>query len=268
MPIQRFTANASADQLANALKQDGVVIVEKLFPASLAEAVQQEAEPILSQQTTGGGAFFGDSIRSVSEPIVQLPSYREMLINPLLLSTGDAVLGANSKSWTFSASGMLAVQGGGEKNQPLHRDDLIYEYLPRGTGQPTYVMSTLFAISDFTIENGATRFVPGSHLWETDREANEDEVEQATMPKGSIAIWLGHTLHGFAKNQTDEQRLGIPLTSCLGWLRQEQNLYYIVSPEEAANYPEILIQKIGYKQQGIGLGYVPNRPPENHLGAA
>ena len=196
--------------------------------------------------------------------MVNLPSFREMLVNPLFLATGDAVLGANCKSWTFSASGMLAVQGHGDA-QPLHRDDLIYEYVPKGPGQPAYVMSTLFAISDFTAENGATQFVPGSHEWPLDREPTQDEVEQAVMPKGSIAIWLGSTLHGFGKNTTGQQRLGIPLTSCLGWLRQEENLYLSVPPEEAATYPEVLIQKIGYQQQGIGLGYLPNRPPDNHL---
>ena len=126
-------------------------------------------------------------------------------------------------------------------------------------------MSTLFAISDFTADNGATRFVPGSHEWPHDREAKEDEVEQAVMPKGSIAIWLGSTLHGFGENRTGQQRLGIPLTSCLGWLRQEENLYLTVPPEKAVEFPEALIQKIGYQQQGIGLGFVPAKRPDNHL---
>lgn len=264
MPIRRFDSSVDASVLAEVLAEDGVVVVERLFPAALAKAVQKEAEPILSPQTAGGGEFFGNCIKSVSEPMVNLPSFREMLVNPLFLATGDAVLGANCKSWTFSASGLLAVQGKGDP-QPLHRDDLIYEYLPKGPGQPAYVMSAVFAISDFTAENGATRFVPGSHEWPLEREYSEDEVEQAAMPKGSIAMWLGSTLHGFGQNKTTEQRMGIPLTNCLGWLRQEENLYLSVPPEEAATYPEVLIQKIGYKQQGIGLGYLPNRPPENHL---
>ena len=264
MPIRRFDSNVDASLLAEGLAQDGVVIVEQLFPAALAEAVEQEALPILAKQSAGGGAFFGNCTKTVSQPMVRLPSFREMLVHPLLLAAGDAVLGANCSSWTFSATGMLAVQGGGDP-QPLHRDDLIYEYLPKGPGQPAYVMSTLFAISDFTAENGATRFVPGSHEWPQERQPADDEIEQAVMPKGSIALWLGSTLHGFAVNQTSEQRLGIPLTSCLGWLRQEENLYLSVPPEEAATYPEKLIQKIGYRQQGIGLGYVPGRPEDNHL---
>ena len=187
-----------------------------------------------------------------------------MLVHPLFLATGDAVLGPNCESWTFSASGMLAVQGNGDA-QPLHRDDLIYQYVPKGPGQPAYVMSALFAISDFEIENGATRFVPGSHEWPLEREPAKDEIEQAVMPKGSVAIWLGSTLHGFGKNITGEQRLGIPLTSCLGRLRQEENLYLTVPPEAAAGFPEILIQKVGYKQQGVGLGFVPRKSPQNHL---
>ena len=135
MTIQRFDSGAGAGDLANALAEDGVVIVERLFPASLAEAVEREAEPILEPQTAGGGEFFGNCIKSVNAPMVNLPSYREMLVHPLFLATGDAVLGANSRSWTFSASGMLAVQGHGDA-QPLHRDDLIYEYVPKGPGQP------------------------------------------------------------------------------------------------------------------------------------
>ena len=55
MPIQRFDQNVDASMLAETLAQDGVVIVERLFPTALAEAVQKEAEPILSPQTAGGG---------------------------------------------------------------------------------------------------------------------------------------------------------------------------------------------------------------------
>ena len=77
MAIQRFDSTATANLLAEALKQDGVVIVESLFPSSLAEAVQAEAEPILSPQEAGGGEFFGNCIKSVNAPMVNLPLFSE-----------------------------------------------------------------------------------------------------------------------------------------------------------------------------------------------
>ena len=269
MPIQSLSADTATDDIVAAIQADGVVILERLFDESLVDAVHAEALPILERENTGGGDFLANRTKTIHAPMVNLPSFRQMVVNPKFLEIGDRILGPNCEQWTYSATSLLAVQPEGQGNtQMLHRDDLNYPYIDRTPGRPHVVMTVMFNITDFTAENGATRFVPGSHLWKEDREPKPEEIEQAIMPRGSLAVWVGATLHGFGDNRSSEQRIGIPMTNVVSWLRQEENLIISVPPEVARECPEVLIQKLGYAQQGLAIGTAPGRNPKNFLAEA
>ena len=98
----------------------------------------------------------------------------------------------------------------------------------------------MWAISDFTAENGGTRLVPGSHRWSADRKHTPDEVVAAEMPAGSVLYWMGGTLHGAGANVSDTWRFGVILTYSVGWVRQEENQYLSITPETIGNLsPEL-----------------------------
>ena len=117
----------------------------------------------------------------------------------------------------------------------------------------------MWAVSDFTEENGATRLVPGSHLWEREREATKGEVVQGAMSKGSVLVWLGTLLHGMGVNGTDTPRTGLVSAYSVGWLPQEENQYLACPPEVAAGLPEKVQQLLGYKAHSPILGWVEDR---------
>ena len=112
----------------------------------------------------------------------------------------------------------------------------------------------MWAVTDFTAENGGTLLVPGSHRWPKGRRATEEEIVSAEMEAGSVLIWLGGTLHGAGANVSDDWRYGIILTYSLGWLRQEENQALAVPDEVARRLPRDLLDMIGHTMNG-SLGF-------------
>lgn len=78
----------------------------------------------------------------------------------------------------------------------------------------------MLALTDFTMANGATQVVVGSHLWERDRVPEPSEISTAEMESGDSLYWLGGTLHGGGANTTQSQsRRGLGYGFVIGSLR-------------------------------------------------
>lgn len=268
MSIPSFHKTDSPDDVASGLLQHGVAIVERVFPDALVEAVLNEAKPQLDVAEVMPSDFTCHTTKNIFHILRTLPSFQQMVTEPLFLAIGDRVLGPACESpenWTYSAMALMCVESGGEMAQPLHRDEDIYPAMVRRPGGPPIVMGSMFNLSEFTADNGATRFVPGSHTRSSEDPPDEDETEPAIMPPGSIAFWLGSTFHGFGINQSGRPRIGIPMVNCVGWLRQEENLTVSVPAEDENHYAPTIMEKLGYAQQGSVLGWVPGRNPRNLL---
>ncbi|CDK24055.1 unnamed protein product [Kuraishia capsulata CBS 1993] len=120
----------------------------------------------------------------------------------------------------------FAVRPGAE-DQPLHRDDVIHHNIRRK--METYefgtetAIGTVLALKRTTKENGATRFIPGSHLWDHYREPSDENAFYAELEKGDAFFMLASCYHGGSANITkDEERVIIILFMTQGTLRQEE----------------------------------------------
>jgi ectoine hydroxylase-related dioxygenase (phytanoyl-CoA dioxygenase family) len=134
----------------------------------------------------------------------------------------------------------------------LHREEDAFTFFP--LPRPNLIVATMWAISDFRADNGATLIVPGSHRWDAERKPAPDEILPAEMPAGSVLFWLGGTLHGAGANTSNDWRYGVILTYSLGWLRQEENQYLDVPPEVAERLSPELRRMIGYEMhQALGF---------------
>ena len=119
----------------------------------------------------------------------------------------------------------------------------------------------MFAIDEFTQENGATTIVPGSHKW---TEPVRQDVESVTveMASGSLLAWDGACWHGGGENATpDQSRMGLNLNYNLAWLRQQENQYLGVPREVVPTLPERLQRLLGYQVNHRILGVVDGRDP-------
>tara|TARA_Y100001936_G_C16036493_1_gene648902 strand:- start:975 stop:1604 length:630 start_codon:yes stop_codon:yes gene_type:complete len=162
----------------------------------------------------------------------------------------------------------------GQGAQPRHRDRLAWGgYLPAEI-EPQF--NTIWALTDFTEENGATRVVPGSVNWPEDRRPTDEETVQAVMPAGSVLLYSGSVIHGGGQNLSESNRTGLNITYCLGWLRTEENQYLSCPPEIAEGLDPDLQEMLGYTMGSYALGYYSDptevseindlRPPEFILG--
>lgn len=125
----------------------------------------------------------------------------------------------------------------------------------------------MWAITDFRIENGATRVVPGSHAWPSGQTPKLHSETAAAMPGGSALLWLGSTWHGAGANRSTHPRMGVYAGYSLGWLRQEESMTLALPPEVARAFREPLQRLVGYELKGTHtLGWLDGRDPRDVLG--
>ena len=120
-------------------------------------------------------------------------------------------------------------------------------------------------MTDFSRENGATRIVPGSHLWEEERQPRVEEVIPVEMPAGSTIIYTHNLIHGGGANVTGEPRTAVAINFTLGWLRQQENQFLALPPEKARELPELLQRLVGYDFGAPFMGAVNGQNPHRLL---
>lgn len=256
--IPYFEPTARAKDIVAALRRSGCVIVRNLASPAVMDRIASELEPYLDATPHGGGDFVGLRTKRTSALIAKSKTVGEKLaMNPLILDVVNAILGKRCQHIQLATTQAVSI-GPSETVQPFHRDDAIY---PFKHPSPESVVTTIWAMTDFTEENGATRAVPGSHKWDDKRLPKEGEAARAVMPKGSVIIYMGSLYHGGGASRADEYRTGLILGYSLGWLRQEENQYLVVPPEVAKKLPEKLQRLIGYTLHPPFLGWVEMNDP-------
>jgi len=244
--------------VADALGADGYVIVEGMLSPSEVALARHDLARVLAETPTGRNDFEGFSTQRVYALFAKTRTFDEVAIHPLVLGVLDRVLG----QYQLSAPVGIQIRPG-EKAQVLHRDEGVYP-LPRP--HPVVVINSMWPLDDFTAANGATRLVPGSHLWEDDRRPNADtEATVAEMPAGSAMFYLGNLWHGGGANQTERPRLGVILEYVVSWLRPQENHCLAVPRVVVRELPERLQELLGYNIYPPFLGYVDGRHPRSVL---
>jgi len=133
--------------------------------------------------------------------------------------------------------------GPNERHQRLHTDDMLVTY-PRPLAEPVTVNS-VWALSDFTAENGATRVVPESHL--SAHRPSEKEAIPVEMTRGSVLIYHGSLWHQAGANITsDDRRIAMILAYCARYIRPYENQMKLIPLEEARNMTAAERQLIGF----------------------
>jgi ectoine hydroxylase-related dioxygenase (phytanoyl-CoA dioxygenase family) len=252
-------ATSTGADVADRLMDDGYVVVSGLMSDQDVQVARADLDRVLEETKTGRNAFEGYSTQRVYALFAKTRTFDGVAIHPLLLDVLDRVLG----HYQLSAPVGIRI-GPGEKAQILHCDDVVY---PIPKPHPPVVVNTMWPLDPFTEENGATRFVPGSHRWDPDRHPTDaDPVCAGTMMPGSAMFYLGSLWHGGGANQTSQPRLGVILEYAAAWLRPQENHCLAVPPSIVSQLPQRLAELLGYNIYPPFLGYVDGRHPLRMLG--
>jgi hypothetical protein len=248
--LERLPNGTAIDEVMRVMRRDGAVILTNMMTDAETTALTDELMPHLETTKPGRESFSGFKTRRTGALAARSPRVGQAILDRRIRAICDQVLLPNCDRYQVNVTHIIRIMPG-EVAQVMHRDRWSWGYLKEIEPQ----LNTIWALSDFTRENGATQVAPGSWRWPDSRRPRPDEIAYAEMERGSVLVYTGSVFHGGGANQSDEARIGMNLTYCLNWLRQEENQYLSCPPEIARTLDPELQALMGYASGGYGLGF-------------
>jgi ectoine hydroxylase-related dioxygenase (phytanoyl-CoA dioxygenase family) len=280
--LTTLPADSPLEKIVETIKRDGACILKDLIPLGTLSNVKAEARASLDADVATDGSFFPPETRRTYSLIQSSRTFsNDILMNKTILAVAGSFVTSRHSYWSgekrtavsppqVSATGAL-VLGPGAKAQDFHRDDHCWHVNHSAVDEyeegRDVQLSVLVAGSRATKENGATRVIPGSHLWNDDREPKwEDGVAFAEMEPGSAMFFLGSVYHAGGENVTEDEYRHLYAAAYLrAYLRQEENQYLAVQPEVARELAFEIQDIMGYSVSAPFCGWVKFDSPSKLL---
>lgn len=264
MPLKYLPADTNPEVLEETLKADGACIIEGVLSPQKLVQMKDECMPFIDATETGRDDFTGRKTTRTGALVARSAACRDAVMSPTIVNGAKRFLAPYCETIQLHLTQFIRIKPG-QPVQPLHRDRLAWGGYLLPDLEPQF--NTIWAITDFTRENGATNVIPGSNNWDPERHPSRDEVEYAEMNAGSVLVYSGSVVHSGGANISDQDRIGLNITYALGWLRQEENQYLSCPPEIAKDFDPELQAMLGYAMGSYALGYftpplAPGKGPE------
>jgi len=259
--LKHFKKTDSIEKITKTLKSDGALVIDKVLNERFVNQLRKETDPYMEATNNGQDGFGGRLTTRTGGLVSRSEKCRELIEDNLILSLCDEFLLDYCERYQLHLTQIIRIRPG-ERAQVIHRDRWAWgKHLSHVEPQ----LNTMWALTDFTKTNGATRLAVGSTKWEDKHEVTESEISKAEMSLGSVLLYSGSVFHSGGANESDEDRIGLNITYTLGWLRQEENQYLSTPPDLAKNLNPKLQKLIGYTMGQYALGYFtpPGIPGEN-----
>ena len=235
------------------LERSGYVILEGVLDRQRVDSLRRELQPHLDRRLFGRNPFEGHDTQRVYGLLQKSRLFDPLVEHPAVMAACESTLGPG---FLLSVAHAILIHPG-EAAQSLHHDDSFYP-LPRP--RRALGVSTIWALDDFTEDNGATRIVPGSHRWDGE-EPDESAAQPVIMPAGSLLIFLGTLYHGGGENRSAATRLAITIQYCPPWARQQENFILGVPADDVPRLSTRIQELIGYGIHPPFMGHVDGRHP-------
>jgi ectoine hydroxylase-related dioxygenase (phytanoyl-CoA dioxygenase family) len=247
------------DEHAARLDRDGFTIVENAIEPALLDELAAELARLEEDAGPGKNFFEGFKTVRVYNLLARGRRFEAIPVHDHVLPIVERVL---DRGCLVSSLSSIAI-GPGEGAQPIHADDML---IPLPKPHVPIVCNTMWALTDFTDENGATRLVPGTHRADRSPEPGEAHATvPAAMARGSVLVFNGSVWHGGGANRTERRRVGIAMNYCAGWIRQQENQQLGIPREVAKGFSPRLRKLVGYGIYRGLLGHVDKCSPVDLL---
>lgn len=255
--VQTVNSATPLEHIFEILDRDGCIVIEGLLPENDFIRLRQEVMGALVGVPPCAGNFFGFSTKRMSGLIAKCPASHNIAIEPTICKVMDRYLLQSCRKYQLNLTQAIQIFPG-EPAQILHTDDLMFPFEHPGTEA---MINCMWAVDDFTADNGATHLVPGSHKWDATRKKQPYESVQGVMRAGSVLIYFGSLIHGGGANRTNMPRTGLVMSYALGWLKQAENSFLAIPQKLASTLDPNLQRLLGYFVHEPNLGCVDGKDP-------
>ena len=255
-----FDRNGSPEALAAILQEHGLAIVPEALGRSQLAELRGELDDHFLRADFCEGLFYGNRTKRFGRVLAKSKQAQALALNPLAIGPARGILGPSCDDIQLNLTQAIEISPGSLSQAP-HRDQDIW----LGAEHPGEMMvNAMWALDDFTHENGATLVWPGSHR-QPDLMIPETNGVPAVMPAGSLCLFLGSAIHNGGPNWSSRSRRGLVISYCLGWLKPCENPWLSYPPEIASTFAPELARLIGYRQDCPSLNNVDGRCPSELL---
>lgn len=256
--MEQSRTNAYVARIA----EQGYCIIENVLTSQQADAIAREVRELEAglEIQPHANVFEGAKTKRIYNLLTRGATFCDIAINAEVLPVVEGVL---DEGLLISSLSTIHI-GPGEIPQPIHVDDGIINLpLPH----PPLVCNTMYALTDFTEKNGATRIIPGSHKLDSAPEFGQhyDSIP-ALMSKGSVLVWPGNVWHGGGENTLPDDgpsswRMGLAMNYCAGFIRQQENQQIGVPMDLIRTFPKRLQELIGFAPYHGVIGHIDRQSP-------
>jgi ectoine hydroxylase-related dioxygenase (phytanoyl-CoA dioxygenase family) len=243
------------------LHRDGYTIIVDAFDVALAGELRDDIVRLERELSIGTGqnGFEGHATTRVYNLLAHGALYQQIPVHPPVLALMRHVLG---EGCLVSSLSSIAI-GPGEVAQPIHADDQV---MPLAKPHVATVANSMWALTDFTEANGATRIIPGTHTAaESPVYGQHYPSIPAEMTAGSILVWHGSLWHGGGANTTGTTRVGIAMNYCAGWVRQQENQQLGIPLDMVRGFSPELQELCGFGVFHGLIGHIDKQSPAQRL---
>lgn len=264
------STNVDVDALASCLLADGYLIAPGLLDPETTDRLCAELDPHFEAASFGRGMFYGAETKRFGAVLRRSREAQDIVMHPAVIAIVERAIGEWCQCLQLNLTQAIEIHPGAPVQAP-HRDQDMWAG-PKGAMQ--YMVNVMWALDDFTLDNGATRVWPKSHLAAPDAMLPDEDAVSAIMPRGSACLFLGSTLHSGGANRSARPRRGLIMSYCLGWLKPWENQWLAYPPQVARSFPPEVAALAGYRQHLPSLGnyegqcpsvLLADNPPPEHL---
>lgn len=252
MTLHHLPATAPLDEVIAALRRDNYVIIDNLVSSAFMDELEAELDPYINDSPVGAEDHLGKKTRRTGALVARSPLSHRLIRHPTILGAVGDFLG-HASAYQLMLTQVISIYPG-ESAQGLHQDENAWDYFPFPLDYHVQC-NTLWALSDYTAEMGATRVVPGSHTAGPDAQFSDADCLQAEMERGSVLLYSGKIWHSGGANRSSRIRKAVNINYAVGWVRQEENQYLACPPDVAAGLDDDMLRLIGYQQGAYAMGY-------------
>jgi len=255
-PVKEQIVTESINEDLVTLEKQGYLVIENLLSPDQVRVIREQALPMLDN--TGRNNFEGHKTQRVYNVLEKTRVIDQLAIHPRITALLDSLFKPN---YLLSQAQIINILPG-EEAQTLHYDDGFYA-VPRP--RPPLGAATIWAIDEFTKDNGGTVVIPESHKLGQEGVSDSSNGLAVEMPVGSVVFFLGTLWHGGGANISTDPRLAVTCQYCEPWLRPQENFFLELSKETLKQLPEALLNMTGYSIHPPFMGMVNGMHPKRLL---